>query len=255
MPNFRDVPARRHGSPPDDTPTPLRVATPAEQGYARIKAAIITLELRPGAEVAERDLARRLGMDEGPVREAIARLIGEGFMTVDADLGNRVAELSPTRIREFYRVRMMLEPASLHDVGPRLTGANFDELRRCIDDVATGMARRDRHRVVSSSHDFHLLLIRRAENAYLTGLMQHLLEQADRVRTAIYLTQLESDHFDVSTRGVDSHRAILAALMDRDISRAADLLRHDIAWFMDVATAPEMQVAFARLAMPEDAAT
>lgn len=234
----------------DSALLPMRVTTLTDRCYEQLKEAIITLELLPGTTLAESVLAERFGISKSPVREALARLVGEGFVTGHAGRKNRVADLSAESIAEFYQVRMLLEPASLREVALILTDADFAELRGSIEEAERSLARDDRSTFVTASERFHLLLIDRARNRYLSTITRHLFDQADRVRAAIYLAEQRDAQHALLNTGLDNHRAILDALINREADHASNLLHGDIRMFLDAAITPEMQDVFRRIGEP-----
>ena len=63
-----------------------------------------------------------------PVREALARLSGEGFVIGATNRRTLVAPLSAETTREVYSIRLMLEPASLRTVAAQLSADDLDRL-------------------------------------------------------------------------------------------------------------------------------
>lgn len=68
-----------------------------------------SLKLKPGQRLSENSLAKEIGVSRTPVREALRRLAGEGWLTLVADTGVWVS--SPTRreILNAYEFRAKLE--------------------------------------------------------------------------------------------------------------------------------------------------
>ena len=60
--------------------TPVEQRTLSDEAADKLRAAIRSGTLLPGAKLVERDLADRLGMSRIPIREAIQRLIEEGIV-------------------------------------------------------------------------------------------------------------------------------------------------------------------------------
>ena len=58
--------------------------------YEELRKQILTLQLRPGVQLDEVSLAAQFGVSRSPVRDALARLISEGLVTIlPADFGER----------------------------------------------------------------------------------------------------------------------------------------------------------------------
>lgn len=229
---------------------PLRATTLSEQCYQRLKTAITNLELRPRTILSENQLAEQLGISKSPVRDALARLSGEGYLVSDGGRKCRVADLDAKTVREFYTVRIYLETSSLREVAPSLGTEDFERLQAIIDADRAFMRSGDLSNVVLSSSGFHLLLIEKSENRQLIRIAKHLFDQANWVRTAIQLAEQESDHQDLSNRGLQNHQLILDSLVSGDLDRSVSLLREDIEIFLHAATSPAYQEIFEKLAVP-----
>jgi DNA-binding GntR family transcriptional regulator len=81
----------------------------SETAYELLKKRIMSNELAAGAEVDEMALAAELNISRTPVREAILRLSGEGFLEVQPRRGIRVIPISVTDMREMYDLITAIE--------------------------------------------------------------------------------------------------------------------------------------------------
>lgn len=225
----------------------LTYQTRTDDCYDLLKAGILRLDLAPGSTVDELDLAAQLGVSKTPIREAVARLSGEGLIVAMPGRKSHVAGLAVETISEVYRVRMLLESSSLRDLTPFLTSSDLRELQELIHRSTEALERDDLPGFVAANEGFHELLIQRTGNHCLMAIAKRLFEQADRVRAAIFRTEQQEAQHDLSRRGLQSHQAIHDALSQRNADRAADLMRADIQMFLDAVTTPEMQEAFRRL--------
>ena len=66
--------------------------------YEELRRQILTLELKHGEQLDENSLATTFGLSRSPVRDAMARLVSEGLVTI---LPNRTAIVTPFEIEEF----------------------------------------------------------------------------------------------------------------------------------------------------------
>jgi DNA-binding GntR family transcriptional regulator len=76
---------------------------------AALREMLITGQLTPGAELRQRDLARRFNVSPTPVREALRRLESEGLVDYDAHRGATVTDTDFEPDEENYLVRALLE--------------------------------------------------------------------------------------------------------------------------------------------------
>lgn len=94
-------------------PRGAQPATPhgsrSEHAYRRLRDAIQTGELKPGARVMEIELAEWLQMSRTPVRDALRRLEAEGMLAHEPRSGLAVARLDRQALMELYTMREVLE--------------------------------------------------------------------------------------------------------------------------------------------------
>lgn len=77
--------------------------------YERLKIQIIDFTLKPGQKLQDRQLAIQLEVSRTPVREALNRLVQEGFVRQTPGQGYFVKEITIKEIEELYEVREALE--------------------------------------------------------------------------------------------------------------------------------------------------
>ncbi|GAC1042158.1 GntR family transcriptional regulator [Rhizobium sp. No.120] len=78
--------------------------------YLALEYAIVTLELKPGALVTEKQLIEMAGHGRTPVREAIQKLAWQGLIHVRPRVGLQIAEIRPEDHQYVMQVRRELEP-------------------------------------------------------------------------------------------------------------------------------------------------
>ena len=70
---------------------------------------ILTGELAPGSKIPESQLAKRLSVSRGPIREAFRSLVEKGLLCVEKHRGVCVRALSPSEADHIFEVRLALE--------------------------------------------------------------------------------------------------------------------------------------------------
>jgi DNA-binding GntR family transcriptional regulator len=102
-------------------------ASPAFGAYRRIKSGIIDLTYQPGGKLSETRLVEELGVGRSPIRTALARLEGEGWIEVSPQSGTFVRALSAREIDELSEMRGILEA---HCIGVTVELISDDELKK-----------------------------------------------------------------------------------------------------------------------------
>ena len=87
--------------------------TLAEQTYETLKGDLLAGSFAPGAALLTRELLARYGCGISPLREALARLAGEGFLLASGHRGVRVPLPSCADLEDIYRIRILLECEAL----------------------------------------------------------------------------------------------------------------------------------------------
>lgn len=152
------------------------------EAYDAIKRRVLELELAPGASFTEGELASSLGLSKTPVREALLRLRQEGLVEAVARSGYRVTPVTLKRARDVFQLRALLEAEAAAWAAER--GLDLEALveleqlsRRTYDpgDRASIAA------FMRQNNLFHVSLARLGGNEVLADVLEHLLEQLERV--------------------------------------------------------------------------
>lgn len=110
---------------------PRNPASPvASQRIADVLARrILAGKLAPGARIKQDDLAIELNASRIPVREALRILESRGLVTLRANSGAWVAEMSLHDLGLSYQIREQIEPLLLRESLPRLAESDLDRMR------------------------------------------------------------------------------------------------------------------------------
>ncbi|TQC44321.1 GntR family transcriptional regulator [Rhodococcus sp. WS4] len=103
--------------------------------YAQVRDWIISGELAPGTRIDQEELAGRIGISRIPLREALARLIAEGFLQGAAHRRVVVTSLSLIDARDVYCGREALESALAGAAAQNAASASEElgEVARILD--------------------------------------------------------------------------------------------------------------------------
>jgi DNA-binding GntR family transcriptional regulator len=197
----------------------IRPITLREQVFEEIQKAIIEKRLKPGDHIRENELTESLHVSRTPVREALVLLERDGLVDISPNRGCFVREFDEQDIREIFELRAALENLAAHLIVDRLQEADFQYLEDLIQQQADSTARQAQTRVNQLDLEFHSYIVKLANNSRLQRTWQV---------TAMQYTVLFS-YLDESFRTLgkvlmlDSHRAILEALRNRDAAQVAEV--------------------------------
>jgi DNA-binding GntR family transcriptional regulator len=103
-----------------------------ERIHRLIRDRICLLEYKPGARLAEENLAREFGVSRTPIRRVLSRLESEGLLTSRHGVGTFVTDIDLGLLIQVYRLRMELaELMGRLEPLPR-TRADLDAVRTLI---------------------------------------------------------------------------------------------------------------------------
>ena len=97
--------------------------------YNQIKSLILSNEVMPGQKLHHQHLSERLGVSRTPVREALTRLVQEGYASFLPNRGFTCKEIRMQEAEELYDLREAIEAFAVEKATAHLTDAALDELR------------------------------------------------------------------------------------------------------------------------------
>src|SRR5919108_2792229 len=97
--------------------------------YDQIKNLILCNEVLPGQKLHHQELSERLGVSRTPVREALTRLVQEGYVSLLPNRGFTCKEIRIQEAEELYDLREALEAFAVEKAIENLTGGALDALR------------------------------------------------------------------------------------------------------------------------------
>lgn len=192
--------------------------------FTTLSERILSLEYPPGHRLTEEGLCAEFRVSRSPIREALGRLAENGLIDKKAKAGYSVRRLDLQEIEELYDARLVLELALIGKVCE--LGMDEAELARLeaywrgLYDALPTMA----EHLADSDEEFHEVLARAAGNRVLQQMLDYVNKRIHFVR----LSDITNPD-RLKTTCVD-HLAILAAIRERDVARAAEAVRRNIEW-------------------------
>lgn len=192
-----------------------------ERVYDQLKELAIRFELLPGDRVNEVELARRFGVSRTPLREALNRLVSDGFLTFVPGKGFFRRSLDVKEIFDLYEMRQKLEMAAAELAVERATPEAIQEIRDFLAISMTEDPDRTVNDLVGLDEQFHEQLASLSGNRE----MQHTLHMINERIRFIRWVNMESGR---RRQTQAEHGAILDAIAARDAGQARALLQAHI---------------------------
>ena len=196
--------------PPPNHLEPLaRESTPSIVAD-KLRSAIAHGELKPGTQLGEADLARRLGVSRGPLREGMQRLTQEGLLVAIRNRGLFVLDMTPDDIRDMYRAREAIELAAARKVLRGDHEQAGEALLGHVEEMLAASKNGDPIGVSEADIAFHERLVELAGSPRLRRIHQTFITE-----TRMCIHALE-ETYEATEDRVEEHRALAAALRAGD---------------------------------------
>jgi len=186
----------------------------AEKAYRLIKGRIISLDYPPGQKLEVGKLRDEIGFSVSPIKMAIQRLGGEGFVTILPQKGTFVTEIFPDEIAALMDYRLVLERGALYLAIERITGREVRKLRALQKKMSRLTRKNDYLHQMELDSQFHLAIIQAARNQGLIEAYAHLSPHFKLIRFHHVVQRGRwSEKVD------EEHHRIVKALEERDYRR------------------------------------
>ncbi|MFO1204901.1 MAG: GntR family transcriptional regulator [Burkholderiales bacterium] len=184
-----------------------------------IEERIATGVCAPGSRLDESELAQEFGVSRTPVREALIQLASGGLIEMRPRRGAVVAQIDPQRLVEMFEVMAELEAMCGRLAARRITPEEEVALKaaHAAGENALNAGNPDTYYYLNES--FHQLICQASHNGFLA-------EQAAALRRRLRpYRRLQLRVRDRMRSSFSEHDGIVAAIVDGDGDRAAELLR------------------------------
>ena len=195
-------------------------ARTSDRVYDELVSAIRDLRLPPGASLSETDLSARLQVSRTPLREAIARLVENGLVSVVPQVGTRVEKIRLADVEQAQFVRENLELAAFAAACKR-PDRDIAGLRAIIARQENAERTADVDAFFAADEAFHGLIFSTSGYPGAWQAIQSMKLQLDRLR------RLSVPDTSAVAELIAEHAAIADALAAGDIRRGKALVsRH-----------------------------
>jgi DNA-binding GntR family transcriptional regulator len=198
----------------------------SERAYEQLKSMAVTYQLRPGERLAELDLAKRLKVSRTPIREALNRLVTEGFLTFTPNRGFQCRPLDAKEIFDLYEIRRSLESTAARLAVERASDDELADLERFIERSRSVSEKTTVMELVRLDEEFHERIAVLSRNSELLRILQNINA---RIRFCRWI-DMENGRRSATQ---NEHAAMLAALKARDAGRASEAMNSHITRRLD----------------------
>jgi DNA-binding GntR family transcriptional regulator len=193
-----------------------------EDGYLRLRDAIIRGELAPNQRLVEADMSSVFHMPRAAVRTALVRLEHEGLVEREPHRGARVRLVSEQEAVEILQARAALEGLAAREAALRITRATAAEVREVLARQKAALGRQDLLGASDVNAELHAKIVELSGHATAQRLIRSLNSQMVRFqfRTILIPGRPSQSH--------EEHSAIVEAVANGEADKAERAMRRHL---------------------------
>jgi DNA-binding GntR family transcriptional regulator len=147
---------------------------------AALREAILDGALTPGTWLREAEVAREMNVSRTPVRDAFRILASEGLVSINANQGAVVAQMTTEDVVELYVMRETLEMLAAKLAARRGAQQCLEAFSQLIPRMKDLGAQGKAQELSKLNFDFHTVILEAAGNRYLTRALSQIHNAARR---------------------------------------------------------------------------
>jgi len=196
-----------------------------DQLIEAIQDSIIRNQYAAGQEIQIDKLAVEFGVSTTPVREALARLEGDGLIRMVPNHGPQVSPIMPDDVRDVWEMRRIMEPYAAERAVCRCTEDEIQAIEGKLQYVLDHTD--DFEAYMNSDFELHELLFKHVTNRIFHETLERIRKQSARIR---YYAESDPTRYrgDVVREVIHEHLGIVHAIKERDALKAASLLKEHL---------------------------
>jgi DNA-binding GntR family transcriptional regulator len=185
----------------------------------RLRVAIVTGAIPPGTHLVEAELAARLAVSRGPVREALTLLEHEGLVVNYPYRGKFVADITEEDIHEIYDLRRLIEGRAVESLGHHVNLADIERLREIRNQMILALSEGRNEDFADKDIEFHRQIMMMSNRERLLKIWNTL----SSVSHAFIVLNARNEPAAIA-RIAERHDGILDALAKHDTVTARQVL-------------------------------
>ena len=188
------------------------------QVYEQLRIAILRGKLEAGSRLIESQIAENIGVSRTPVREAISRLVAQGFVK-EIEGGVRIVADMEIEIREVFAIRQLLEGFAARLAAENASEEELDEIERVCEASMRAVDSTSVEERAALNSIFHGAIAKASQSERLIKIINNFYEYAitDEMMP-FYSAKNTRQH-------VEQHRDIARALRMRDAAKAEAFMK------------------------------
>ena len=142
--------------------------------YRSIIKMILDNRLKPGDLLLETELANKLQVSRTPVRQALGRLVAQGFLDKKKKKGCIIPVPDAEDAKQVFLARETIEGQAAFNAAINATSSDIEKLRLLQEKQDNAFQTQDKEAYSLLNEHFHLGIARMSNNKYLERYCQHI---------------------------------------------------------------------------------
>jgi DNA-binding GntR family transcriptional regulator len=193
-----------------------------DDGYLRLREAIVRGELAPNQRLVEADMSNAFRMPRAAVRTALVRLEHEGLVEREPHRGARVRLVSEQEAVEIRQARASLEGLAAREAAMRITKATAAEVRAVLARQRAALGGQDLLGASDVNAELHAKIVDLSGHTTAQRLIRSLNSQMVRFQFRTILIPGRP------TQSLEEHAAIVEAVTAGEAEKAERAMRRHL---------------------------
>ena len=196
-----------------------------------IRRDIIAHELIPGQKINVKELAKRYGASETPVKQALNQLAAEQIVENFPRHGMKIKSIDSEEAREIFQLRLMMDTWYTKEIieAVRINKELRDALEKNVEEHFQIMSRYEKDRSVENYIEYYLQDDRFHELYLICSGNRKMVELYHSINPFIYSNYIfRKQSVEKNYAGLEEHKQIIQAIFDEDEERLKKCLKTHI---------------------------
>lgn len=203
----------------------VKQPTLTERAYEKLLEAIVSGTFQPEQKLTVGKIAEQLGLSPTPIKQAMSRLAGEGFIRLVPRHGFFITSVSIEYLGELYDARLMCELYAVRRTPPKPDAQFIADLERlsqqyeqCFRNGGSPIE------LARAGKQFHSHIVGLAKNSVIWDWFQKLAVH----HWDLYFRINQQGEYGSRPQVIEEHKLIVRAIADGDVKQASTCLTEHI---------------------------
>lgn len=187
--------------------------------YEALREWIIDGTLQPGEKILDSEISQYFSVSRTPVREAIQMLAEQKLIEIHPGKESRISELDVIDIPQTYKMLAEIHATAVEFAFAKFNYEEIQNLKDANRRFEQAFTKRNIKGCRTCDKEFHEIIIRLADNDFLTAFCETLSGHASRVENIYFSTVGDMDEL------IHEHNAIVEAIENKDLEKAKEFMR------------------------------